>query len=349
MFSPSSLLHRWVRGSLPYRGMALLVLGLVLLNPLPGFAEFLDGVSDYPEVAYYPEPDSFVGPNETSQAEGASLLSAAPRGVQVAVGTERGFIGAALNKNATHLLLLDRDLDAVRFNRINIELLRIARSRPDYLSLRFARDRQAWVHAGVPASSSLSEEDFKFWKDCLAHPDFSSFHVAASRPEQPFRGANYLHDDGLFDRVAALARAGRIRSIQVNLEDTPRLKRISEALQSEHLKVGVLDISNAWWPRYLGRAGFVRMLQDLAPTMDERSLLMMTEKVMDPESRWTYFSARPGEIRSGPALAAFYDELQEFHKSGEWPGGGLKAGEQPESPPIGAPLGCFLSLLNKRD
>lgn len=344
----------------------LIVLGLVLAPVLPGpsvaFADFLEGVSDFPETAYYREPESFLAPNETSPAEGVSLLSAAPVGVHVAVGTERGFIGAALNGNATHLLLLDRDRDAVRFNQINTELLRVAKNRLDYLGLRFASDRKAWVQAWALASEGSgsggverlsrttgppTKDDFSFWRRSLSQPGFDSFHVAASRPYHPFWRGNYLHDDALYNRVAALARAGRIRSIQVNFADTPRMKRILEALHEEHLKVGVLDISNAWWPKYLGREGFVRMLQGLAPAMGERSLLMMSEKVLDPESRWIYFAAQPGGSRDGESLGAFYDELQKFHLSGEWPGPGARDGIRLLSPPARSPLECLSSFLIK--
>ena len=75
---------------------------------------------------------SFLAPNEEYPADAVRILDQAVSGVYLSVGTERGFIGAALASNITHLLLADRDPRVVFFNRINIALLTVAQSREEY-------------------------------------------------------------------------------------------------------------------------------------------------------------------------------------------------------------------------
>lgn len=287
---------------------------------------FLDEVPTHPSVPYYQDGTSFLGPNERNQADERELLAGAGEGVHVAVGTERGFIGAALNPNASHLLLLDQVQAVVRFNRINVVLLKLAADRREYLSLRLAPSHLEWEAALERATREgsarlsreerelLTEDGFRFWRRSLADPDFLDFQKKPSGPGAAFGGANYLYEDRLFQRVSAMAKSDGIRAIQVDLMDYPRLGEIAAALAHAHLRVGVLDISNAWWPRYLGsgsipnaRNAFARLLGIFARVGGDSSLLLMSNGNGRDKMNWRYLSAPL--VGSEDGARTLYDRL----------------------------------------
>ena len=100
---------------------------------------FLPSVKDQNLIA---PPHSFLAPNEQHPAEALPLWKQSPSGLYISVGTERGFMAAGANPNATHLLLVDRDPTVTYFNRINTALLELAENRENYLQLRL-HDRGA--------------------------------------------------------------------------------------------------------------------------------------------------------------------------------------------------------------
>jgi hypothetical protein len=60
-----------------------------------------------------------VGPNEWNTQAAIPIWEKAISGLYIAVGTERGFIGASVCPSISHLVLVDRHPDVVLFNRLN--------------------------------------------------------------------------------------------------------------------------------------------------------------------------------------------------------------------------------------
>ncbi|MCM2278662.1 MAG: hypothetical protein NDJ89_11365 [Oligoflexia bacterium] len=231
--------------------------------------------------------------------------------MHVAVGTERGFIAAALNPKATHLLLTDATPSVTLYNRINIALLKLAQGDlKTYRALRLKSGAEEWRTRAArlrsegrldPASAELlsSEAVWKNWKFSVRDSSgFEAFHRRPGREDLFFR-ANYLHDPKLFERISRLAREDRIQAVTMNLADDEALRALTHELKNARLKVSVVDLSNAWWPQYLDPASgaFPRMLGAFEEVADTKALLLLTSWNMDQpltatagiERRWGYF------------------------------------------------------------
>lgn len=319
------------------RLLPVFTFGLLLLRA-SALASFLDGVSDFPAVAYEPVRVSYYAPNEENPAASIPLMAKAAVGAQMAVGTERAFMGLALNPNATCGVFIDRDPGVRLYNQINILLLKLADGdRQQYLSLRFAGNLRVWSDSlkrilraspGIldPRDlKTLTYDNFQFWHQKIWDPHFDRFHDIPSQSGDPFWGANYLFDDTLFKRLSSLATEGRIRAIQLNFRDTPRLEKLVAELRREGIQVSVLDLSNAWWPSYLGseqapaRQVFGQLLRTFAPIAGPSSVLLVTHDANVPRRRllsWRYISA-PLSQKSVPDAEALYDRLGSSRESSE--------------------------------
>ena len=173
----------------------------------------------------------FLIPNEEYPSDAIPLFDHAPAGVYIAVGTERGFISAALTPNITHLLLADVDYEVVRYNRLNIALLKVAKSRRDYLHLRLGARAKEWK-ARAYASSIIDKKEirlladatiWKWWKEKVRdYSKFRRFHAPLPHDRSVpfvFKSANYLYYDALFERIKDLAVKNRIDVVQLDLRD----------------------------------------------------------------------------------------------------------------------------------
>lgn len=227
---------------------------------------------------------TFVSPNEQMPSRALPILRRAGPGVYVSVGTERGFIGAALTPKADSLLLLDRDAHVVRYNRVNAALLALAKDRRDYLELRRWASHEDWrarAPGVAPELRALLEDAqlWAWWRKTLREPGFESLHAPPPPVEGPyaFQGANYLHDDALFARLHAMAKAGRIKAHQLELGDSAALPSLVRALKAGGVQLSVLDISNAWGPAYMDELGVESLVQAFgAVASPSQSLLMLS-------------------------------------------------------------------------
>ncbi|MGZ3707647.1 MAG: LIC_10091 family protein [Bdellovibrionota bacterium] len=252
---------------------------------------------------------NYVEPNEKDPAKSAPILAEAPEGAQVAVGTERGFIGFALNPRATHLILIDRDPGVVRFNRINAELLRVAKDRADYRELRIKASADEWRARGT----RISPEDWKWWTSTVRNEvtSFRNLHVV-DRYSRHFLGANYLEDDALFNRLHRAAVEDRIAALPIDFTDTGNLRKLSLEMKKLRLKVSTLDISNAWWKDYAGASGVESLLSALEPRMSDETILLLT---LARGSEWDYFAGTIGGIRKNLPLQDLADSIEVWSNS----------------------------------
>ncbi len=90
-----------------------------------------------------------------------NLLERAPeKGIYVTVGGERAFRGASMYSGIDHLIIFDIAPDIIKFNSINIKLLK-AVDKEVYKILRWSSTFDEWKKM----DASLLEDDFKWWSD----------------------------------------------------------------------------------------------------------------------------------------------------------------------------------------
>lgn len=245
---------------------------------------------------------SFLGPNEHHPALLEPHLAGAPEGVYVGVGTERTLMAAALMPHVTAVLQTDCDPDVVLYNQINAALLAVAEDRQDYLQLRlhpiqpdgsWLWDQRVAPQTGMAqdaqdARETLSDiENRVFWKSRVVNDalrQFRRFHrappeseSACTTPGNPFvRFVHYLYDDRHFATLQRLARANKIRPTHLDFCNAPAVQSLFDGLHATRQPVSVLDLSNAWWERYIPRPQFFPILRHFREIASPTSLLILT-------------------------------------------------------------------------
>jgi hypothetical protein len=243
---------------------------------------------------------TFLYPNELNPELSKPILNRSTEaGAYVSVGTERGLIGAALSPHANYILLVDQDPKVVRYNQINIELLKHSQSRENYLRLRMSQNFDEW-------KGTLSQDDFDWWKEVTRskHPRNQYFQQKpAESAYAAFKDANYLHDDALFAKIQNLAKTNRIEVVASYIEGEP-FKLAIENLKKKNIAINVLDISNVWTEAYAGAKSTNQVLNDLkrAGALKPKSVVMITHP-----TGFKYY--RNGERAKEPLFTIESEEL----------------------------------------
>ncbi len=112
-----------------------------------------------------------------------NLLDKAPPGIYLTVGGERAFIGASMFEGIDHLVVFDSSPTIVRYNKINIELLK-ASNKEQYKHLRWDSDFTAWNKT----SPLLKTDDFKWWKENVRN--LTGYNLPESLNKTGHGGAN---------------------------------------------------------------------------------------------------------------------------------------------------------------
>ena len=218
----------------------------------------------------------YVIPNEINPESARSILKNAPTGVYLSVGAERGLLGAIMSPNITHLIQIDLVPEVVRYNQLNVILLKLAKNLNEFLNLRTGT-HQDWLNKAHNANLNMNEFDLIQLKD--SHSFYTSVESGArERLLDPnfFIKSSYLKDEVLFQKARALAIANRIQVLQGNLTDQNKLAEIAEQLKMKNLNLSVIDMSNAWEAKYIGPDGVDRVVTALSPAMNLNSILMTT-------------------------------------------------------------------------
>lgn len=311
-------------------------MAFILVSPALCFADFIDGPQD--TNTGIKKEQSFLAPNELSPLETKPILANSENGVHVSVGSERSFIGFALNPNASHLLTLDRDPNVIRFNRINTALLALSKDRNDYLHLRFHSTQAEWAARAKESlkSKQISSRDFealtqkniltiptawKWWNNqVVLSPEFSVMNAKTAANSKSVIDANYMYDDAMFERLSAAAKNQKIQSIQMNFHDLERVSALTTALERGGFKVSVFDPSNAWWPDYIATPALIDILRNFAKVSTKKTILMLSERA---GSSWNYLGISFGKMHD-PGVVAY--QLANFHHqlNAAYPGGDLE-------------------------
>lgn len=302
-----------------------------------GYAAFFDGSPGFLDELSFDAPPpakggAFVVPNERHPKDMRPILEKSPRGAYVTVGTERGFIAAALAPEISHLVLADIDPAVYAYNRTNVALLRLARTREEYAYLRERAPHRRWVELArarnSPDVSVLGEAGaFREWRKHqrrnLSASRFSRARDAWHRfvrdrlpwlaPDAPgdesrmpeFEEVNYLRDDALFSKVKALADRGRIRPLVADLGDEKTVGVLTRALARSGVPLGALDLSNVWDSVYLKARAVITLVERFGAVAARDSVLIITEGGSGTlgytgPSPWRYFGFRFADIASRP-------------------------------------------------
>ncbi len=182
-----------------------------------------------------------VVPNECYPYDAYSIYTYRIPEIYLSVGTERGFVGAALSR-AKRLIFVDIGTDVVLFNRINAKLLKAA-TRSAYVYLRLSASFDEWNK-----HDSFTQAEYDFWIR-FARVLAKEFPLPTDKVQTSwvfFCQANYLQDDELYQHLHMLALHDRIESHVLDLTDMEAMAGLVGAVERAGEYFGIIDISNVW-------------------------------------------------------------------------------------------------------
>lgn len=272
----------------------------------------------------------FTSPNEHNPQSSEKILEQAPEGIYVSVGTERGLIGAGFTKNPTHIILVDVDPDVVKYNRYNVAMIKLARSREDYLFLRlFATPEELQVRVLNPSAEVrleafereliLDQEYFQRWRSYMSDQSQQWLNVPAEVRFGfvPFGLKTYLQSDEAFNKIKGLADQDRIEAHNINFKSQNNINWLVGGIEQEGMRLSVLDVSNAWGSYYTKKEDFRHLVLEFSKVAHDSSLLFMSDRrpvgdilsVLTGAIHWNYSAltfARAEAVFGHPRREAFY-------------------------------------------
>lgn len=228
---------------------------------------------------------TYVLPNENYPDLAVGTWKKSGTGIYISVGTDRAFLGAAAS-NATYLLALDTDPGIVVYNRMMIEMLKLAndgrdlqkmRTNFDYLKEKFEL-----------AKNEGKKMNFAFIDETLENPKWqllinhSMSNYDQNKLHWMWRDDNerseviYWKNPILFAKMKKMAVDGHIQAELFDFSDAQRLKELEKSIHNAHLDIAILDLSNAWKESYLGAKGITQIVNILGPVFKNTSILLFT-------------------------------------------------------------------------
>ncbi len=267
--------------------------------------------------------ESFLHPTEHNPIDSMPVIKDTPAGAYVSVGFERSFIGAALAPNADHLVILDRDPRVIAMANFNAGLLALAKNRVDYMELRMiatgeeiaARAKESKI-ASDYAKALADPHLFTYFKRVIRNGShhFHSFSALHEPPptravvdnlDYAYRGANYLYDPRLFEKLSRMAKAGNISALECDLANAKSLNSVATEMHAKQVGLSVLDVSDTWYHArnmpysFLPREKSLELWRAFAPLTKPTSVVLMTGWYPNPEPQqdprgmdywpWIYF------------------------------------------------------------
>lgn len=240
---------------------------------------------------------SYLPPNEQHPAIALPIYRKSNHGVYVSVGTERSFIGAALTR-AKALYVVDYDLLAVRFAKVNRALLAASTNRTDYANLRLTASQDVWRQrsqnlTGEDKETLASPDSWTFWDKRVRNswdPGFGHFHIAPQQPSDPFFASNYLFDDRLYRHLSWLAKSARIWARLVDLRHEEEVQALCDDLKSKGLPLGVVDTSDVPSADSGGASIAAHYIILFSQYAQDNTLFLSTAAVHPPGINWSYYA-----------------------------------------------------------
>lgn len=174
----------------------------------------------------------------------------------------------------------------VAYNRLNTAILAISENHQDYLHLRLSASVDEILKrvgdSQLPDSLKeiwQNEEYRNVWKYFVREEnlkDFFQLPPGSELTKYAFKDANYLWYPEQYEKLAKMAREGRIESQVVNIKDTQRTAEIVESVKKKNLKLAVLDLSNAYTPGYAGEDASEVFAREFSKVSTDDSIFLIT-------------------------------------------------------------------------
>lgn len=238
-------------------------------------------VLGYPNFSNASLKDSFLGPNELHPVHQLNHLGNYTKGILISLGTDRALMTTALVEKVTAVVQIDMDPNVVRYNRINLELLKFAEDCDEYRFLRISATYKDWLQRVNGMESILSlRKEYNWWRKAMMLGQFKMFHERTPKADRfslrPYEGANYLYNENLFQRLRQLALENKIQIRQVNLKNRNAIKNLVLSID-EGQNISLFDMSNAWWDKYAG-AQAAKAIADILAIHHPGSRILFTYK-----------------------------------------------------------------------
>ena len=249
-------------------------------------------------------PGSYLPPNEQHPAVALPIFRKSNHGAYVSVGTERSFVGAALTR-AKALYVIDYDLLAVRFAKVNRALLAASTNRADYLNLRLTAAQDIWQQrsqylTGEDKEILASPDSWAFWNKKVRKSwaaDFGHFHTAPQQPNDPFFASDYLFDDRLYRHLSQLAKSARIWARLVDLRHEDEIRALCDDLKSKGIPLGVIDTSDVPSADFGGASVAAHYVMLFSQYGEDSTLFLSTSATHPPDINWSYYAFTRFKVR----------------------------------------------------
>ena len=249
-------------------------------------------------------PGIYLPPNEQHPVLALPIYRKSNHGVYISVGTERSFIGAALT-GANALYVIDYDLLAVRFAKINRALLAASRNRADYANLRLTASQDVWQQrsqqlGGEDKKTLASPDSWAFWDNKVRKSwwaGFGDFHTAPQHQDDPFFASNYLYDDRIYHHLSQLAKSAKIWARLVDLRQKESVRALCDDLKSKGLPLGVVDTSDVPSAESGGASVAARYVMLFSRYAQDDTLFLSTAAAHPPGINWSYYAFTRGKVR----------------------------------------------------
>lgn len=177
------------------------------------------------------------------------------KSVQIAVGTERGFLTAVTDS----LILADTDTLVRLYNVINVGLLKAARDIKSYRDLRFAQNIEIWKQHQVVFETDIDQDVlYAFWTKAQASP---TLQILSQPP--PFRMSfihqkfgqgtlatripldnDYVWNHERFLKLHQMAIQNKIFVYQIDFTKKNEVKDLIDLIDENTLDLQFVDLSN---------------------------------------------------------------------------------------------------------
>lgn len=243
------------------------------------------------------------------------MAKAPSDGAYLSLGTDRGLFALGLaGYRFKQVILADHDPAVIYFNEINLALIATAKTMQDYRSLRFARNslefqlhlkKQQYTPKGILDLRAVMHGRWFTKRMMLFQEEF------LDACKQGSLGPIYFQNEDHYNSLRSMVLEGRVVTRFLELNQARPYKKIELELDKEDLKISVLDLSNAWWERYMHKKDRTFML---GPKQFHRDgIVMVTDKDLDQDIsedrslalNWNYY----GFLRS-QLLELFEDGIK---------------------------------------
>ncbi|MEM6960652.1 MAG: hypothetical protein AAF355_09995 [Myxococcota bacterium] len=231
---------------------------------------------------------TYIATNENFISEARAILHnqlpSGNSGLYLSVRAERGLQGAYL-AGAKGLLLINATPVEYLFNKVNLELFRMARNLKDYKDLRrnpdnvtarFSQDASDYVKRLIKfatESQPIARKSIKFWDSYANSPEMHRLAEAQNAAQTTGLGTHYLNNERAFNYLKRLVNRRQIGVVSLYLGHTMLVRVLANWLRHFPDKVSVLDIETAWMFRHTG-VEFAACLDELKPCFGPRTIML---------------------------------------------------------------------------